>query len=789
MDIRSIERLELNKILASCAEYACLEKTKQLLYQFKPLTNVAEARKLLDITEECDKLLFRYGIGKIEYYPDLGDSLTRASKGSTLSCAELIDVNCLLRSSRIAHTSIIKVDDDSIVQTKLFANKLYFDKFLEEDIENKILSSEQVSDYASDKLYSIRSRIKNLNERIRSTLSEYVSGSQSQYLQDNIVTMRNDRYVIPVKAEHKSHIRGLVHDRSQTGATFFIEPELVLELNNELISLTIDEKEEVDRILRELSNRVGKLCVELQNNERILAEIESFYARAEYGYAHHSVRPEVNKIGHLKIIKGRHPLIDETKVVPVSLELGKDYNFLLISGANTGGKTVTLKMVGLFCLMAACGIFLPACLGTQVCIFEDVFCDVGDSQSIEESLSTFSSHITKVIDICNNVNANSLVLIDELGGGTNPDEGQALAKAVVEYLLNLGCKGIVTTHFTPLKEFAYTVDGIENASMEFDSSTLRPLYSIKIGLPGASNALAISRRLGLNESILDKALSYLSEGSRNFENIVSRAEDSRIEAEQKLQQVEQMKLEWQQKVAEANRQIEKLEKERERLYTTARAESRRIISERTQQAEEILEEIEGIFQQEEISETDLIRARTLKNKLKNSAYDDEDHQEKLHDHAPITKFNCKVGLNVYVQSMQTEGIITSYNPQKGEVEVACGSIKMHRPLSDLLLIAQTKKVEPTKNRVRVVRSVKPSAPLLEINVIGKTVEEALIEVDDFIDHAVMDNLEEIKVIHGMGTGKLRNAIGQHLKRHKNVLSYRLGKYGEGETGVTIITLK
>jgi DNA mismatch repair protein MutS2 len=440
--------------------------------------------------------------------------------------------------------------------------------------------------------------------------------------------------------------------------------------------------------------------------------------------------------------------------------------------------------------MAACGLFIPAGEGSQVSVFDNVFCDVGDSQSIEESLSTFSSHITNIIKICNEADSESLVLIDELGGGTNPDEGQALAKAVVEHLLNNGCKGIVTTHFTPLKEFAYSVDGIENASMEFDSTTLKPLYSIKIGLPGTSNALAISRRMGLSEDILNKAYSYLSEGGRAFENIVRNAEDSRIEAEKKLAEVNALETEWKAKLKEVNAKIDSLNKDKERLTANARAESRRIINEKTAKAEELLDEMEKIFSKEEISQTDLIKARTLKNRLKDASYNEEESEHAVTQFKPATKDNIKVGAVVFVNKMQSRGEVLSYNPVKGEAEVACGNIKLHSKLDDLQIIEEPKlKRDANKSKVKVVRSVGPSAPQLEINVLGMTVEEALYEVDNFIDKAVMDNLEEIKVIHGVGTGKLRSAIAQHLKRHKNVLSYRLGKYGEGETGVTIITLK
>lgn len=792
MNAKSLEKLELNKILESCASFAVLDGTKNALTCLLPSGDLEEVRYRLATTAECDKLLYRYGLSKISYFPDLKEVVIRASKGSALSCAELLDVNSLLISARTAYEQISGVDDEEIINIKKIASDIYFDKRLEDDITEKIISSEQVSDYASDALFSIRSKIKNLNERIRATLAEYASGKDSQFLQEGLVTIRNDRFVVPVKAEYKSKVKGLVHDRSRSGATFFIEPEYVLNLNNELIALTIDEKLEVERILKELSARVGKLADNLIADGEALAVIDSYYARAEYAYTKKAVCPQVNKRGYVNIIKGRHPLIDAKKVVPVSVELGKDYNFLLLSGANTGGKTVTLKMIGLFCLMAECGLFIPAAVGSSVCAFEGVFCDVGDSQSIEDSLSTFSSHITNVISICNEASSDSLVLIDELGGGTNPDEGQALARAVTEHLLGFGCRGVITTHFTALKESVYQMNGIENAAMEFDNDTLKPLYSIKIGLPGASNALAISRRLGMNKSILQSAESFLSEGGRNFENIVRRAEESRIEAQRKLEEAALLQREWEKKLSEIKAAENALQKERERLGASARAESRRIISERTAHAEELLSQLEGIFAQEEISQTDLIKARTLKNKIADEAYGEDNSTLTISNFKEVTPQNIAVNAEVYVKSLQSRGVVLSYNNKNGEAQIACGSIKLRVKLSDLQFINSPKPAPAKKQRaenVKVVRKFSPSQPLFEINVIGLTVEEALIEVDNFLDKATTDNLEQVKIIHGVGTGKLRNAISRHLKRCRRVAEYRSGKYGEGEIGVTIVTLK
>ena len=784
MDSKSLARLELDKILLSASEFAVLEEGKQRVINCVPSTDIDEVRRLLDCTEECDKILYTYGMGKIEQFVDVRDNIERASKGSALSCAELLDTNALLRSARIAYDGINKISDEEIKIMRSKADRLYFDRNLEEDISEKIISVDQVSDYASDRLYSIRSQMRSLNERIRAKLAEYIT-KDAKYLRDGIVTIRNDRYVIPVKAEYKNQVRGFIHDRSQTGATFFIEPEYVLELNNELISLTIDEREEVEAILRSLSKRVGNLKDRLFTDIEILAEMDADFAVAEYCYSKKCTKPKINGIGHINIIKGRHPLLDKDKTVPVSIELGGKYDLLLLSGANTGGKTVTLKMCGLFSLMASCGMFIPASEGSSIAVFENVFCDIGDSQSIEENLSTFSSHILNIKNICNSVTKNSLVLIDELGGGTNPDEGQAIAKAVVLHLLNSGCKGIITTHFTPLKEFAYTNERIENASMEFDSDTLKPLYSIKIGLPGASNALAISRRLGLDEKILSDALGFMSEGARTFENVVRSAEDSRIKADEKLRAVQLLESEWKQKLVEVNRKIDELNREKEKISRSARTETRRIIAERCERADEILEEIENIFKAEEISQSDLIKARTLKNKLQNISFEEEENKSNINDFVSATKDNLKQGMTVFVNQMQSKGKVVTVSPKKNEAEVMCGSMKLRCKIGDLLITDDVQ----TPDKIRVIKHIPVSRPILEINVLGLTVEEALYEVDNFIDKAVTDNLSEIKIIHGVGTGKLRASIAQHLKKNRNVESIRLGKYGEGETGVTIVKLK
>lgn len=800
MNQRAIEKTELNKILVIAAEYAVTDGGKERLRNLPPVSDLKEVQKRLKMTEEGLALLFTHGIAKVEYFAPFTDEIERAKKGSALTCGELLRAENLLRSTRIAYKGIVGVNEEGLENIKALAERLYFDENLEEDIRTKILSDTEVSDYASDKLYSVRREIRLLNERIRSRLAEYLTGSEGKYLQDGIITMRDNRYVLPVRAEYKRNIKGFIHDRSASGATFFIEPEEVLEMNNELRSLAIDEKEEVERILGELSRRIGFMGDELLTDIEVLEEIDCIYARAEYAYKLSCTKPEINANGIINIDRGRHPLIDRKKVVPVSVALGKDYRFLLISGPNTGGKTVTLKMVGLFCMMAMCGLFVPA-KRAVLSTFEEIYCDVGDAQSIEESLSTFSSHITNIIDIVNKADKNSLVLIDELGGGTDPDEGQALAKAIVSHLLKSGCAGVVTTHYTALKEFAFSASGIENACMEFDSNTLQPLYVMHIGLPGSSNALAISRRLGLREDVLDDALQNLSEDAQRFENIVRSAEESRIQAEEALKESNRLKAEWQERLQTLEREREKLQKEKDKLQASAKAEARRIINDKAADAEELLHEIEEIFAKESISEADLIKARTLKNRLSDKVFDSENEDAYIPQYEPVNANKLKQGDSVFVKSVGQNGVVQNVRLQKGEAEVLCGNMRIRSKLSDLFAVIPLKNTQNEKKgqkwvkkgapqNIQVQKKLTPKpTPTLELNVIGRTVYEAIPEVEAFLDSAVLSNLEEVRIVHGMGTGKLRTGIHEFLRTHGNVAEFRLGRYGEGETGVTIVKIK
>ena len=779
----SRESLELDKILCAAAAYAVLEGGKERLARFEPTSDIAEARRLLDLTEEADLLLLTLGAGRVLYYPPQGDALERAEKGATLSCTELLSAAALLRSARACHSSVRSFADERIVRLKELTEYLIFDRALEEDITEKIVGENELQDRASEKLFAIRREIRLLNERIRARLQEYLAGGERKYLQDELITMRGDRYVLPVKVEYKRAVRGLIHDRSQSGQTVFIEPEEVLEMNNELRTLHLDEEQEIARILAELSHRVGAHRGALERDTDILSEVDSFYARAEYGHRLKCVRPVLNGKGAVHIVKGRHPLLDPKRAVPVSVSVGEDYRFLLISGANTGGKTVTLKMCGLFCLMAACGLFVPAAEGTSLPVFDHVFCDVGDSQSIEENLSTFSSHVVSLKYILEHAGEKSFVLIDEPGGGTDPEEGQALARAVLKTLLKRGTRGIVTTHYSALKEYAFSAEGAENGCMEFDSESLKPLFRLKIGMPGASNALFICSKLGLPEEVIQEARSHLSLGAQAFDHTVRAAEESRIKADAAREEAEAIRREWQEKLTSLEKEEAAFKKEREKFLLTSRAEARRVILSRTAEAEELVAEIEEIFKKEQLSEADLIRARTLRNKMESALPSEEEEKVRLEPADPKT---LKAGDKVFLQSLNAEGTVLSVNQSKGEAQVQSGFMQVRCKIKELFL---ARKKQEKKERVEVIRNLqeRPVVPR-EVNLIGLSASEALQELDDFLDSAVLNNFDEVRIVHGMGTGKLRAAVQNALRKDKRIKEFRLGKYGEGESGVTIAKL-
>ena len=780
-----LKAIEYDKIMKDLSSFAVLDLTKENLTSFVPLTCLSDAKNLLDHTLEAYKYLYTYSVSGVYYFDNLDEYLKRVEIGGTLNCGEILKITSILKSARIMKGAISSVNDSNLFLIKRISDRLYLDNDLEKEITDKILSEDKVSDNASPKLYSIRKSIANINARIRAELNSYMRGNSNKYLQDSVVTMRADRYVIPVKSEYRSFVKGFIHDQSQSGATVFIEPEHVMELNNDLKRALFDEAEEIHRILAELSSKVALIADMLRFNAENLQEIDGYFARAEYSFKNKCSYPLLNDNGIVNIKRGRHPLINKEKVVPVSVNLGKNYNFLLITGPNTGGKTVTLKLTGLLTAMAMSGLFIPADDESEISVFNNIYCDIGDEQSIEQSLSTFSSHIKNIIEIINDVDNKSLVLIDEIGAGTDPDEGSALSLAIIQKLLDKNCFGIITTHYSRLKEFALESNKIENASMEFDAKSLRPIYKLNIGIPGSSNALDIAKTLGLDIEVINNALVQLSDKKVSFEKVLKKAEESRRQAEYLSNELEKIKSEKQVELDNIKVEKEKLIKEREKIYSTAKQETKRIVADKLIEAEEIIDELKKILKTVGLESKEVFRASELKNRLKNSRYLSVDNDDRPFELVKPTIDQIKEGNKVFVKSINAYAKIVSFNKNKGEVEVLIGDIKTIVKLKDIFNAEEIKK----DNKVLVSKKTTGDLPKTELNVVGKTSLEAIEELTNFIDQGIMHNLEELKVIHGVGEGILLKEIRSYLKNDKNVKEFRRGKYGEGENGVTIFKLK
>lgn len=786
IDQKTLKSLEYDKVLTKISDFAVLKRTKRIICDLKPSTDKQTVEIQLNKTSEAFKLLFTYGVSGVEFFDDITDEPERAKKGATLNMAELLRVSRLLKSSRIVSNGILSVTDESIKLIPEIAERLYCDQYLEKEITSKILSDEKVADNASEKLFGIRKKIKKLNEQIREKLNWYVR-SGSKYLQDNLVTIRNDRYVIPVKSEHRSEVKGFIHDQSSTGSTLFIEPVEVLELNNQLRIAVGEEASEVQEILYDLSHKISLIADNLAYNVENVCEIDELEAKAIYAYKTKSVMPLLRSDGTINIISGRHPLIDKNKVVPLTVKLGDGYQYLLITGPNTGGKTVTLKMTGLFVLMSMSGIFLPSVGGTEISVFENVFCDIGDEQSIEQSLSTFSSHVKNLVNITENANDKSLVLIDEIGAGTDPDEGSALAQAVIKYLLSFRTNGIITTHYSKLKEFAFVDKRIMNASMDFNPETFEPLYKLNIGTPGSSNAIEISSRLGLSDAITAEANSLMSGEKISFENVLKEAEKVRQASENELARYKELTSKIEQEYVEIEKKSKALTLEREKLMAEARSLSRKVVNEKLDEAEELVDKIKEILEKEEINSGDLIKARTLKNQLENKKYNLSEDDEAPLDLIPLKESDLVEGKEVYVKSLADTGVILNVNLKKHRIVVQVGGMKFTVKENALF---NFKRAPENKKRVNVTVKREISSEFKnELNVIGKDRNEALIEVENFIDQAVLHNATTVSIIHGVGFKVLSTAIHAYLKKHPQVKEYRFGRYGEGENGVTIVTLK
>ena len=786
MKERTLRVLEFTKIRDMLTEKALTPLGAEKCQALAPSTNFQEISEWQEETEEALVVLTYVGGHPMASFSDVRPYLALCDKGATLSPKALLEIATLMRACRTARSALV-TERDNTPRLKEKASLLGSFRNLEDDITTAILSEDEIADKASNELANIRRHLRGATERIKERLNSMIRSSAYQkYLQDPILTMRNDRYVLPVKAEYRASVPGLVHDQSASGATLFIEPMAAVEMGNELKQWEAKEKQEIERILAALSAEIAPYAVQLKENLELLAELDFAFAKGLLSRDMSGVTPKMNRDGFINIIRGRHPLIDREKVVPSNLWMGREFTTLIITGPNTGGKTVTLKTVGLFTLMAQAGLHVPADLGTELAVFQQVFADIGDEQSIEQSLSTFSGHMTNIVGIMNEVTADDLVLFDELGAGTDPTEGAALAQTILTALLRKKVRTLATTHYSELKAFALSTPGVENASVEFDVETLRPTYRLSIGVPGKSNAFEISRKLGLSEGLIDEAKKLLSTEDKRFEDVIANAEYHRQVAEKERKLAEQAAAETTKLRDEAEFLRREMEAKREASLRKAKDEARRILENARRESESVMRELKQM-KKSAASGPDM-QAAALRKRLEDGIDSLSEGLAQKADRVDKPPKTLKVGDEVEILNLKTRGVVLSAPDAKGEVQLQAGIVKLKAHISQLRLV----KEEPAKKQKSSFHAetgaMTRTVPM-ECDVRGMALDEAIPVVDQYLDEAVLASLTEVSIIHGKGTGVLRSGIQQHLRRHPHVKSFRLGVYGEGESGVTVVTLK
>ena len=785
MEERTLRVLEFNKIKEKLKEYAITHGGKNLIDNLIPYDTVFEVKNKLKESNEALDLLITKGNPPFEGLFDVREGVERAKKGGVLSAGQLLKIGGMLKCSRRFKEYIYRREDE--VPHVILEDLAYIltpIKNLEDIIEMSIISEDEISDKASSTLNGIRRKLKEKNSSVRDKINSIVRAN-AKYLQDTLYTMRGDRYVLPVKAEYKGAVPGLVHDQSSTGATLFIEPMSLVNLNNEIKELKLKEKAEIERILMDLSNRVYENIETVESNYKILTELDFIFAKGKYASSLNAICPEVNEDRSFDIIQGRHPLIDPKVVVPSDIYLGKEFNTLMITGPNTGGKTVTLKTVGLLHLMGLSGLLIPAKDASSISFFTKIFADIGDEQSIEQSLSTFSSHMTNIVKIMKEADDSSLVLFDELGSGTDPVEGAALAIAIIDTLREQEARLIATTHYSELKGYALRTAGIENASVEFDVETLRPTYRLLIGVPGKSNAFEISKRLGLQDYVINKAKSNISSENLQFEDLIRDLQEKSILANRDAREAKRIKIEAEELKKKYDEKFKKLEEVRDKAYNEARREAKDIIAKAKDEADEILKAMREL-EKLGISQGGRARLEEERKKLKDSLEKKEESLYKIRENTGEVIEKVILGMDAYLPSLNQNVIIITMPDSRGEVQVEAGIMKINVKLKDLRKVNNTpNKKEKKKRELKLnLKSIESRVDLR-----GMDSEEACYKTDKYLDEAYMANLGEVTIVHGKGTGVLRKAINDMLKRHPHVKSYRLGEYGEGGDGVTIAILK
>lgn len=792
MNEKALKALEYDKIIDQLTAKASSPMGKNLCKDLKPCCDLEQIQTMQTQTKDALSRLFQKGNLSFHKVKDIRGSIKRLEIGSTLGIGELLDICSVLENTAKAK-SYGRFDRETETCDSLDAMFQNLEPLtpLSSEIRRCILSEEEISDDASPGLKQVRRSMKITNDRIHSQLNSLLNGSARSYLQDGVITMRNGRYCLPVKAEYKGQVPGMIHDQSSTGSTLFIEPMSVVKLNNDLRQLEIQEQKEIEIVLSDLSEQAAQYQEVLTDNLNILIELDFIFARAGLALEHNASEPQFNTDGKIQLKKARHPLIHKKQVVPIDIRLGDDFDLLVVTGPNTGGKTVSLKTVGLLTLMGQSGLHIPAGDHSALSVFEEVYADIGDEQSIEQSLSTFSSHMTNVVSFLEKATDKSLVLFDELGAGTDPTEGAALAIAILSHLHRQGIRTMATTHYSELKVYALSTPGVENASCEFDVETLRPTYRLLIGVPGKSNAFAISSKLGLPDFIIEKAKEQISEQDESFEDVISKLEASRITLEKEQLEIQQYKAEIESLKKQLEEKQEKFDARKEKIIREANEQAHEILREAKEYADQTMKTFHK-FQKEHISTADVENERqNLRKKMSKLEKNMAMKPKKSQPGKRLRPSDLSIGASVKIISMNLTGTVSTKPDAKGNLFVQTGIFRTQVHLSDLELVDEVVVNTPLMQRTRAgkIKMSKSANVSTEINLLGKTVDEAIAELDKYLDDAYIAHLSSVRIVHGKGTGALRKGVHNYLRRQKHVAAYRLGEFGEGDAGVTIVEFK
>ena len=790
MNSKAISALEYTKIISQLVNKASSPMGKEACRRLEPLTDLSQIETMQLQTSHALSRLFQKGSVSFGNVKDIRSSLKRLDVGSALSASEMLDICALLENTgRVKSYGRPDRDDTEPDCLKALFDALEPLTPLASEIRRCLPSPDEVSDDASPGLRQVRRELKNTNDRVHSQLHSIVNGSARTYLQDSVVTMRNGRYCLPVKAEYRNQVSGMIHDQSSTGATLFIEPMAIVKLNNDIRELEIKEQREIEAVLATLSELAAGDREAIENDMRFMADLDFIFARASLAMDHNATAPIFNREGRIHLRKARHPLIPKKQAVPIDVRLGGEFDLLVVTGPNTGGKTVSMKTVGLLVLMGQSGLHIPAADRSQLSVFQEVYADIGDEQSIEQSLSTFSSHMTNVVSFIEKADRHSLVLFDELGAGTDPTEGAALAIAILSHLHQQGIRTMATTHYSELKIYALATPGVENASCEFDVETLRPTYRLLIGVPGKSNAFAISSKLGLPDFLIDKARQQINQKDESLEDVISNLEANRITIEKERDEIQRYKQEISQMKDRLEEKQNKLDKRREKILQEANEEAHKILQEAKDYADQSIK-MYNKFQKHHVDMAAVEKERQNLRKKMNQVENRLGPKPAAKPKKELKPSELRLGDAVRVLSMGLKGTVSSLPDGKGSLFVQMGILRSQVNISDLELLDEPEIITPSLNRTGSgkIKVSKSSSISTEIHLLGKTVDEALSELDKYLDDACLAHLSQVRIVHGKGTGALRKAVHNYLKRQKHVKSYRLGGMGEGDSGVTIVEL-